>query len=160
MASHDALTGLVNRREFMARLNDEGSRTSQDVMLFCDLDGFKGVNDSLGHSAGDQLLVEVAHRLAASVRETDTVARLGGDEFIILLRSARPPEVESTLQRISDELSQRIVVSGQPIEVHASIGVVSTDGGDPEDLLKRADHAMYDAKQSEPTQRSVRIVSG
>jgi diguanylate cyclase (GGDEF)-like protein len=129
-------------------------------MLFCDLDRFKGVNDRLGHCAGDQLLVEVAHRLEASVRQTDTVARLGGDEFIILLTSARPGEVEAILQRFSEVLSQPIAVSGQPIEVHASIGVVSAEGGEPEELLKRADHAMYNAKQSKPTQRPVRVVSG
>jgi diguanylate cyclase (GGDEF)-like protein len=160
LASHDPLTGLVNRREFMARLNDQQSRTPQDVMLFCDLDRFKEVNDRFGHSAGDQLLVEVAHRLEASIRETDTVARLGGDEFIILLTSARPSEVESILQRISDVLSQPITVSGQQVGVQASIGVVSADGAEPEELLKRADHAMYNAKQSEPAQRGVRIVSG
>jgi diguanylate cyclase (GGDEF)-like protein len=160
LASHDPLTGLVNRREFMARLNDEHSRTAEDVMLFCDLDRFKEVNDGLGHSAGDELLVEVAHRLEASVRKTDTVARLGGDEFIILLTRVEPGEVESVLQRISDVLSRPIAVSGHTIEVKASIGVVSADGGDPEELLKRADHAMYNAKQSKPTRRGVRVVTG
>jgi len=160
LASHDPLTGLVNRREFMARLADARSRSLEDVILFCDLDRFKDVNDRLGHAAGDQLLVEVANRLQASVRGTDTVARLGGDEFIILLSNAGRDEVSAILRRASDLLAQPIVVTGQPVAVCMSIGVVLADALEPEELLKRADRAMYDAKQSEPRQPGVRITAG
>jgi diguanylate cyclase (GGDEF)-like protein len=159
LASHDPLTDLVNRREFMDQLTNERSRGRPNVVLFCDLDKFKDVNDSLGHAAGDRLLVEVANRLLSAVRESDTVARLGGDEFIILLRGAEPAEVAAILDRISALLSQPIEVSGRSVDVDASIGVVTAHDGDPEELLKQADHAMYRAKQSMPAKRGVRVVT-
>jgi diguanylate cyclase (GGDEF)-like protein len=159
LASHDPLTGLINRRELMARLGDEHCRSPHDVILFCDLDKFKEVNDRFGHAAGDELLTEVAHRLEASVRKSDTVARLGGDEFLILLTDAGHSDVNDVLQRISALLSAPVVVSGQSIDVNASIGVIAADDGEPEALLRRADHAMYRAKQSQPTEQGVRVVS-
>jgi diguanylate cyclase (GGDEF)-like protein len=159
LASHDALTDLANRREFMDQLTHERSGGRRNVLLFCDLDRFKDVNDQLGHSAGDRLLVEVANRLVSAVRESDTVARLGGDEFIILLRSADQAEVAAILDRISALLSQPIEVSGRSVDVDASIGVVAAHDGDPEELLKLADHAMYRAKQAAPTERGVRVVT-
>jgi diguanylate cyclase (GGDEF)-like protein len=158
LASHDPLTGLVNRREFMAQLGSELSRDPHIVILFCDLDRFKEINDRLGHSAGDQFLVEVAKRLATSVRESDTVARLGGDEFMVLLRSVQRRDAEDVLARISEALSRPMSVNGEPVS--ASIGVVSAQYGDADDVIRRADQEMYRAKQSRPNHGPVRIVSG
>ena len=104
-ASHDPLTNLANRREFVARLNDELSVHPDCVVAFCDLDGFKAVNDRLGHGAGDQLLVEVARRLRACVRERDVVSRFGGDEFLILFRGAGLDQVDAFCVRIVEALS-------------------------------------------------------
>ena len=89
-ASHDQLTGLPNRREFLDQLSNELTHAQQCVLFFCDLDGFKNVNDRLGHDNGDELLVEVGRRLRACVRQGDVVSRFGGDEFLILVRDQAP----------------------------------------------------------------------
>jgi len=160
LASHDELTGLVNRRVFVDVLGDELSRSRRCVILFCDLNGFKPVNDRLGHAAGDQLLIEVARRMETSVRQSDVVARFGGDEFVALLKDAQPADVDGILDRVSAGLSQPVPLPSESVTVGASIGTaISTPGEEPEGLLKRADLAMYRAKRSGSRESLVRIAS-
>lgn len=160
LATHDPLTSLLNRREFVERLGYEMSRAPRNVVAFVDLDGFKEVNDRLGHAVGDRLLIEVANRLADSVRETDVVARLGGDEFLILLNGAAPGHVDGILDRISAELSRPIDLRGEVVRIGASIGLAdSTEDRDPEELIRRADLAMYRAKRAQPETPTVRMVA-
>jgi diguanylate cyclase (GGDEF)-like protein/PAS domain S-box-containing protein len=151
---HDALTGLPNRSLFMDRLGlalERSKRRREQVfaVLFLDLDSFKTVNDSLGHMIGDQLLIEVARRLKACLRTTDTVARLGGDEFTILLEDLN---VESEALRIVDrfqrELARAFKFGIHDLSITASIGVVSNCAGyeTAEEILRDADAAMYRAK--------------
>ena len=113
-----------------------------------DLDGFKPVNDCHGHEAGDQLLIEVGHRLLASARATDLVARLGGDEFVLVCESiGSPQQAEALAGRILDALSQPFRIGEQSIRIGASIGIsFGQDCGTGNDLLREADQAMYRAK--------------
>ncbi|MGI9019463.1 MAG: putative bifunctional diguanylate cyclase/phosphodiesterase [Solirubrobacterales bacterium] len=146
----DLLTGLPNRALFMDRLDvalARADRTSAPVsVLFCDLDGFKTVNDSLGMQAGDRLLILVAKRLRGCLRPSDTLARLGGDEFSVLLEELREPEdAARAAQRILDALAAPFKVAGREISVRASIGI-ATGTDDPDTLLRDADLAMYRAK--------------
>jgi diguanylate cyclase (GGDEF)-like protein len=153
-ALHDALTGLPNRILFLDRLGHAIAHTrrrSDDPfsVLFLDLDHFKVVNDSLGHTFGDQMLVSIGHRLKACVRMSDTVARLGGDEFVILLENTLDLEaVKSVAARIQDELALPFNLDGHRLFISASIGIVpSVSGYDtPADVLRDADIAMYQAK--------------
>ena len=153
MAHYDSLTGLPNRLLFADRLTLElaqARRAKQMVgLLFLDLDGFKPVNDSLGHDVGDLLLKAAAQRLAASVRASDTVARLGGDEFTVILHDLNPVEGAAVVaQKILDALSQPFVLEGHEVSVTASIGITvyPLDSETVEGLLKNADTAMYRAK--------------
>jgi len=151
LAHHDLLTNLPNRGLLLDRLGHalEVSRRSggKIALLFCDLDGFKPVNDRFGHAAGDGVLVDVAQRLIACVRAGDTVARLGGDEFAILLEDVRPNQVDSTCVRILAALGSGVRVAGHQIPLSTSIGVALGDtGGSAEHLLRNADMAMYEAK--------------
>jgi len=155
MAYHDALTGLPNRLLFADRLKVALARTKRSVcktaVLFIDLDTFKGVNDTLGHDAGDDLLRQVAARLTAAVRESDTVARQGGDEFLVLLHDV--PDVSRALgagQRILDALRRSYLVKGRDVFTSASIGLAlyPGDGDDAETLIRNADVAMYHAKDA------------
>lgn len=155
-AHHDFLTGLPNRRLFLDRLEQEirhakrGSLTL--AVLFMDLDGFKQVNDTLGHEAGDRLLSVVAERLTACVREDDTVARLGGDEFTVVLVGVKQREdVERVAQTIVDALAMPFHVAQQPVRISASIGIAlyPRDASSPFALLEAADKAMYEAKKSD-----------
>jgi diguanylate cyclase (GGDEF)-like protein len=156
-ASHDPLTGLPNRRKFVARLKAELSQPPDCVILFCDLDRFKAVNDQLGHEAGDALLVESAQRLRACVRESDMVSRFGGDEFLILLHHPSPAEVETICDRIAETLSRPFDLQAERMTIGASIGIADSAGTtDPEDLIKRADAAMYAAKRDQPVAPGVR----
>jgi diguanylate cyclase (GGDEF)-like protein len=153
-AFHDALTGLANRGLFQDRLGHALALHGRDLraisVLFLDLDDFKVINDTLGHGAGDELLVRVAERLLGAVRHGDTVARLGGDEFAILLEDGGDPlRVAASVEAA---LSAPFVLSGTTVQVAASIGVVAVQ---PEEastsadvLLARADTAMYTAKRS------------
>ncbi|MCL7945379.1 diguanylate cyclase [Marinobacter sp. ATCH36] len=154
-AHHDFLTGLPNRRLFLDRLEQEVKHAKRSslplALLFLDLDGFKEVNDSLGHEAGDRVLCEVAQRLADCVREDDTIARLGGDEFTVILTAARQhKDVEVVAQTIIDALARPFQTKHQPARISVSIGIslYPEDASDPLALLQAADKAMYIAKES------------
>lgn len=164
-ALHDPLTELANRSLFLNRLDQAGARTRRSGgrygVLFLDLNGFKAVNDSLGHAAGDALLVETARRLEGVVRESDTVARLGGDEFGILLEGVDDQAALRTLvERVRGAFEEPFLLGGGPTEaeraeIRPSIGVALGGTGwgggpedDPRELLRRADRAMYRAKRS------------
>ena len=153
-ALHDALTGLPNRTLFVDRLSHriKHSRREKDRLfgvLFLDLDRFKLVNDSMGHSAGDQLLVETARRLEQAVRPGDTVARLGGDEFAVLLEDVNEPgDAVRVAERIQGSLKNPIKLETQEVVSTASIGIAMSQTGyeKAEDVLRDADTAMYRAK--------------
>lgn len=154
LAHFDPLTRLPNRTlladrlaQAMARVQPEQQRLA---VCFMDLDGFKAVNDTHGHEAGDELLVIVARRLEAHVRTNDTVARQGGDEFVILLNGlSELSECERAAGRLLQAVHEPIVVHGHPVQVGASIGIAlyPQNGSDAETLLRYADQAMYQAKQ-------------
>ncbi len=153
LASHDPLTDLPNRLLLEDRLNlalRRAHRTGHSVaVLFLDLDGFKGVNDTLGHPMGDRLLQQVAERLSACVRDVDTVARLGGDEFIIVLENVQEADdVELVAEKILDVLRKPFHVDRHQATVTASIGVslFPEDAEDVFGLVANADAAMYEAK--------------
>ncbi|MEO1622183.1 MAG: diguanylate cyclase [Cyanobacteria bacterium J06632_3] len=153
-ATHDALTGLPNRRLLTSRLTSAlalASRHRQIIALFfLDLDGFKQVNDTYGHQVGDKLLVQVAARLQSNLRTGDSVFRLGGDEFVILVEQLDSMSVIDQLSnKILGTLTQPFYIGGQPIEVGGSIGVKTTHWTRPEsaeEILADADSAMYEAK--------------
>ena len=154
-ALHDALTGLPNRVLLADRLRQAGLRATRHpghryAVLLLDLNGFKAVNDSLGHAAGDVLLIEVARRLAALVRESDTVARLGGDEFVVLLDGlAADGDERRVREAIGARLTEPYVIDGTPVEVGVSIGVALSDAdADADRLLREADAAMYRIKHA------------
>ncbi|OPG69912.1 GGDEF-domain containing protein [Pseudomonas ogarae] len=154
LAYHDGLTALPNRSLFSKLLSQsigEASRYHRQLaVLFLDLDRFKQVNDTLGHDAGDQLLKEVALRLKACLRTSDTVARLGGDEFVILLPElSDDKDVATTAQKILGAIARPFNLQGQEFRVTASVGisVFPQDGLDEQTLKKNADIAMYQAKQ-------------
>lgn len=154
LAYHDALTGLPNRLLFQDRLSvavAQAHRLGQRVaVFFLDVDRFKVINDSLGHSRGDRLLQGVGERLQACVREGDTVARLSGDEFTLILPGLqRPLDVATVAEKILESLRQPFEVDGRELYVTASIGIslYPDDGRDTETLLKFADTAMYRAKE-------------
>lgn len=153
---HDALTGLPNRALFMDRLRlaTERARRRKDqiyAVLFLDLDGFKAINDSLGHIVGDQLLIQISRRMKSCLRTTDTIARLGGDEFTMLLEDLTD-ERESLriVDRLQKELAQPFKLGSSEIQVTASIGVTCSNPRyeRPEEILRDADMAMYRAKSS------------
>jgi diguanylate cyclase (GGDEF)-like protein len=153
-ATHDALTGLPNRAGLLARLNAalDGERAAGRrtvTVLFCDLDGFKAVNDRHGHPAGDRLLALVAERLAEGLRPTETLGRYGGDEFIVLCEDPAQQQAVHRLRRhIEDALSGPFPVGAELIRVGTSVGAATSDGGtDADELVRRADEAMYRAKQ-------------
>ncbi len=149
-ARHDALTGIANRVQLRERLADLRHRTRRDVaLLLLDLDGFKLVNDTLGHSAGDALLVTISQRLSGCVRDGDLLVRLGGDEFAVLLEGGRQPALALRLaDRLLDAIRRPIEVAGETVTVDASVGVAvhTAVTDDPEELLQEADLAMYAAK--------------
>ena len=153
-ATHDPLTKLANRTRFSDRLQQALARSERMGhrvgILFMDLDNFKGVNDSLGHSAGDRLLTEVAERVERCLRPADTVARLGGDEFAILLDDVTSADdAKRVVDRIFLAMEQPFALDGKEIIVRASVGIAvssSTAGSDADSLLRDADVAMYVAK--------------
>lgn len=150
-ALHDPLTELPNRTQLERHMREAINTcdgTTRVAALFLDLDGFKAVNDELGHDRGDELLVQVAGRLRSCVREGDTVARLGGDEFVIVLRSDEPElNAVRVASRTLELLAEPFHVSGHPVFVGASIGIALGDVAvEPDTLLREADAAMYLAK--------------
>ena len=154
LAYHDALTGLPNRTLLHDRLGKAlaGSRRRKDkvALVFIDLDRFKVINDSLGHSFGDLLLREVANRLKSHTREQDTVARVGGDEFLVVLTEVKDAtNAAVAVQRIVDAMTADFVIQSRSFTVSCSIGisVFPEHGADSETLIKNADAAMYSAKE-------------
>ena len=153
MAYHDALTGLPNRVAFSERLFQELARAKRRnevvAIVFLDLDRFKDVNDTLGHDAGDRLLVAVAERLRGAMRETDTLARISGDEFCIILPDQRDEHAAIEAgRRVHQALKEPFHIDGQESHVTASMGIslYPANGGSPETLVKQADIAMFRAK--------------
>ncbi|MBA3033534.1 MAG: diguanylate cyclase [Gammaproteobacteria bacterium] len=155
LALHDALTGLPNRRLLMDRLSlaiahaHRNKRTM--AVMYLDLDGFKQVNDTLGHAAGDTLLSLVAARLVAAVRQEDTVARLGGDEFVIALwELSHPDDVAKLVAKVIQAVSQPYDIQGSDVSMTVSIGVsiYPAHGEDVDTLMKSADLALYEAKHT------------
>ncbi|WFP48753.1 CHASE domain-containing protein [Methylomonas sp. EFPC3] len=154
MAHHDPLTHLPNRTLFTDRFQQAMARCKRDNSLlgvvYMDLDGFKQINDNLGHEAGDQLLVEVAARLRAGLREEDTVCRLGGDEFAVLMCGVESKQqCIQALERIHQNVARSYPIAGQQVQVGVSSGVTiyPYDPSNPDYLLRHADEAMYIAKQ-------------
>ena len=153
LATHDGLTGLPNRFAFVEHLQRSVASAVRHArtgaILFVDLDGFKRVNDTLGHAAGDQCLVAVARRLVRRVRSSDLVARLGGDEFVVLLPEARDElGAAAVARKLLDEIAQPFVFGGSERWLRASIGIglFPRDAVDPDLLMHHADGAMYRAK--------------
>jgi len=150
-AYHDSLTGLANRTLFIDRVDEALAKPDPSVaVLFVDIDDFKTVNDTLGHTVGDQLLIAVAERLGHCVRPSDTVARFGGDEFAILLdRLDGPEDVVVVAERILASLSQRVPAGDEEVSVGASVGIATNhaEATRAGELIRDADVAMYDAKQ-------------
>ncbi len=152
--SRDPLTGLANRVLYLDRLEHSFQRSLRDpefrfALLFIDIDRFKNVNDSLGHDAGDKLLVSMARRLESCIRAVDTVARLGGDEFVVLLDESREPDgATRAARRILEELARPFPIAGREIFTSASIGIAVSSGHyrTSGELLRDADTAMYRAK--------------
>jgi diguanylate cyclase (GGDEF)-like protein len=153
-AFHDQLTGLANRHLFAQRVREALQRHAVDgrtfAVLFCDLDDFKGVNDSLGHVAGDELLVQVAERLAGQLRPTDTLARLGGDEFAVLVEDGDDPSAVG--RRLVETLEEPFYVDDIRLDARVSVGVTIVEPGTTPpslgSLLSQADVAMYAAKRA------------
>ena len=156
IAHYDPLTGLPNRVLLADRMQQALALSSRSQRLlvvgYLDLDGFKQINDSLGHEVGDQVLIEMAQRMKNVLREGDTVARLGGDEFVLLLTGYRDAQESlTTLQRLLAQLALPVLLDGAPpITLSASLGITvyPLDHNDPDTLLRHADQAMYSAKQA------------
>jgi diguanylate cyclase (GGDEF)-like protein/PAS domain S-box-containing protein len=154
-AGHDALTHLPNRNLLTDRLRQAIAQAlRQNTLLavcYLDLDDFKPINDRYGHDIGDRVLVSVAERLTAMIRDSDTVARIGGDEFVLLLTGAEAPvDFRPVLERLVAEIAAPYQVDNRHLSVTASIGVAicPLDDSDPDTILRHADQAMYSAKQA------------
>ncbi|MGY6248755.1 putative bifunctional diguanylate cyclase/phosphodiesterase [Bosea thiooxidans] len=154
MARFDELTGLANRFEYNRHIDEAFARLERTgeafALLYVDLDGFKQVNDSLGHDIGDQVLMETASRLRNATRSNDMLARFGGDEFLLILPSADHTIVTAIAQRMIDSMTRAFDVDGKTVYVTASIGIAMapSDGSSPADLLRHADTALYKAKSA------------
>ena len=155
LALHDALTGLPNRRLLMDRLSLAIAHARRNkrtmAVMYLDLDGFKQINDTLGHDAGDTLLKMVAARLVAAVRQEDTVARLGGDEFVIALwELSHADGVAKLVSKVMQAVSQPYRIQDRDVSMTASVGVgiYPTHGEEVETLMKSADMALYEAKRT------------
>lgn len=156
MAHHDSLTGLPNRVLLADRMQQGLARARRNrtwiAVLYLDLDGFKPINDELGHEAGDRALIEVAHRLSATLRRSDTLARIGGDEFVLLATDLSGDWQESAISLASKcivTLSAGVDLGGKTCPLGASIGIAASAGHDtPDAILLAADQAMYDAKRA------------
>jgi diguanylate cyclase (GGDEF)-like protein len=153
-ATHDSLTGLPNRKYFHDHLAETITSAERDkktfAMLFLDLDGFKAINDALGHGVGDQIIEITARRLERCIRKGDLVARVGGDEFIVLLRDIILFDVSKVAEKFIEALSEPFVIAGNTLRITISIGVAMypQDGMDANALINNADNAMYETKRS------------
>jgi diguanylate cyclase (GGDEF)-like protein len=154
VASHDALTGLFNRAMFIQRLNQAVAQAERHgrmlAVLFVDLDGFKLINDTYGHDAGDAVLADLARRLHRSMREGDTLGRLGGDEFLLLIESyENESQLLEVARKIVDTVAQPFVIGAATHVVTASVGIASypADGRNAQELINCSDRAMYQAKE-------------
>ena len=156
MAHHDALTGLYARSMLEDRMQQAFSRAKRHgahfAVLFCDLDNFKPINDQFGHAAGDAILCQVAARLSAGRRQTDTVARMGGDEFVILLTEMHHPQQDArnVAHQLLEALGLPFDAEGHKVMLGASIGIALYDANNisAAELMSQADHAMYQAKRA------------
>ncbi len=153
-AFHDGLTGLPNRALFRDRVDQALARSarSSDVLsiLLFDLDGFKQINDSLGHNAGDELLCQVAERLTAITRPSDTLARIGGDEFALLMDGSKQAQAVNLARRLIARISEPMTIADNVVTIGTSVGIAVHDGGEgkTDDLVRNADLAMYAAKEA------------
>jgi diguanylate cyclase (GGDEF)-like protein len=153
-AFHDSLTRLASRPLFLDRLQDGLDHARREegwlALLFIDLDRFKEVNDTLGHAAGDLILIGAAERLQEGLRSGDVASRFGGDEFAIMLRDVTVPQAVGIAERLIASLSSPFTVGGRPVSIGASIGIALFRGNDadPDTLLRQADAAMYEAKRN------------
>ena len=153
LAYHDNLTGLPNRGLLMDRIKVACANAMRNkkfvAVFFIDLDGFKVINDTFGHEAGDDLLIWVGSELQQCVRANDTVARIGGDEFVAVITDLEDVEsIGSVAKKIVERLGERVVIKGAPISIGASVGIsiFPDDAEDPEALIREADSAMYEVK--------------
>lgn len=156
LAHHDPLTGLINRAALLIGLNHMLAESRRNgtclALLYLDLDRFKQINDTLGHAAGDHVLVECARRLKARVRDADFVARLGGDEFVVVIGALRQPQDAAPVARvITQALAAPIKLDGQLVNTGTTIGIAlfPNDGDSHDSLLRCADSALYAAKQEQ-----------
>ncbi|NQU59603.1 MAG: sensor domain-containing diguanylate cyclase [Rhodospirillales bacterium] len=153
LANRDALTGLPSRRLFSDRIQKAMARAKRAetdmAVLFIDLDGFKAVNDTLGHEAGDEVLKEVSERLRGCIRKPDTAARIGGDEFIIIIEHQHAEGATTVGQRVVERINKPIKVQGGTADIGASVGIAfyPKDGETEDELMKAADKAMYKVKK-------------
>ena len=162
-AFHDTLTGLPNRALFMEHLNMAVKRAKRRddyrfAVLYLDIDRFKLVNDSLGHSVGDRLLAAFANRIQESLRDIDTLGRFGGDEFVILLEDIENSEYASGVaDRLQQELKRPFMIEGKEVFAPASFGVVlnTRNYDEPENIIRDADAAMYHAKENGKAQYKI-----
>jgi diguanylate cyclase (GGDEF)-like protein len=146
-AFHDILTGLPNRALFTERVEEALEREGTGAVLFLDLDDFKGINDTLGHAVGDEVLREVANRVRRAIRSTDIAARLGGDEFAVLLESDEERATEAVAVALLEVMQRPFYLHGREMRLHASIGIApATSAATADELLRNADVAMYSAK--------------
>ena len=162
LATHDSLTELPNRYSFLAQLGtaiaDARRSESQLAVLFFDLDGFKAVNDNLGHPVGDELLVDVARRLRKMIRKSDMVARIGGDEFLAAIRNIpNPKAAERVANHIREQIEKPYHLAGCECWISASVGIAlfPDDGADVDEVIRHADTALYHAKESGKNRVSV-----
>jgi diguanylate cyclase (GGDEF)-like protein len=155
LAEHDPLTRLLNRRAFNERLAAEVARSTRYghplSLVLCDLNGFKALNDSYGHAAGDAALERVGGLLLAAIRTIDDAFRIGGDEFALLLPETSADDAQNVVDRVSSELAHDPATEG--LSASFGVAVSPTDGSNPEALFRSADAAMYDAKAHLPDDR-------